>query len=131
MAAPLVEYLAARSSRTLSRVPMDRVFDTIAATTDDPKALAVSLGLPPEDGDVDPGSIAGLLVDGYLDALASDDGGVSDVAAGRAAREYRDRRYSVATTLGKSETEIDDAYRALDVGEPATFDRLMAEYYGA
>ena len=131
MNAALSTFLSANAAGVLPSLPADDVYGMISAATDDVAGLAASFGLPPEAASVDPGTVARPLVDAYLDALARDDGGAFDEVALGASRKYRERRHAVATTLGRPETDVDEAYDELDAGHPEAFDRMFSRFYGA
>lgn len=130
MNAALATFLSANAAGALPGMPVDDVYDMISAATDDAAGLAKSFGLALEPGPVNSGTVARPLVDAYFDALARSDGGALDAVAQEASRSYRERRHAVATTLGQPETDVDEAYEALDAGHPEAFDRLFSRYYG-
>lgn len=131
MNAALSTFLSAKATGALSAYPVDDVFDMISDATEDTHGLAASLGLPPEEADVDPGTVARPLVDSYLRTLSKDDGGAFRLAEESVARGYREQRYAVSRTLGIPESDFDAACDAADAGSPAEFDRMMSRYFGA
>lgn len=131
MNAALSTFLSANAAGALPSLPTDDVYDMISDATEDVAGLAESFGLPPEDANVDQGTVARPLVAAYIEAQARDDGGAADAFARSAARGYVERRRAVARTLGVPETDVDAAYSELDAGRPELFDRLFARYYGA
>ena len=129
MNAALSTYLSARAARALPKFSVDDVFDMMSDATRDPSGLAKDLGLPDEQ--VPQGHVVAPLLDGYLDDLAADDGGVLSAVAARAVRDSRSLRRRMADATGVASDEVVDAFLSLDAGDASAFDRLASDFYGA